>query len=236
MQEIRAKFVESVVRTKDVTSFRFVPENKIDFTPGQFAQVIFDEQNRQNKDLNKYLSFSCDTGKSYFEVTKKLSASAFSDRLRKLLEADSVLFKLPLGNCVLGKDTSKVLFIAGGIGITPVISILEHTVNTQQSIDIKLIYSNWTEADIAFRKELDDWSKAAKNIEIIHTLVNEKPVTKGFKFGMIDKNFLNEYKDDLFKREIYIFGPPGMVNAMKKLCTELGVEESKIKAESFLGY
>ncbi|MBF0484714.1 MAG: FAD-dependent oxidoreductase [Candidatus Omnitrophica bacterium] len=150
MEEIRARFSERVVRTKDVTSFRFIPNKQFDFVPGQFAQVIFDESNRQNKDLNKFISFSCDTGKAYFEITKKLSQSSFSSKLRGLVEADNVLFKVPMGNCVLGANTSEVLFIAGGIGVTPVISILEHAYNTKQQLDVKLIYSNWTEADIAF--------------------------------------------------------------------------------------
>jgi ferredoxin-NADP reductase len=63
MQEIRARFVERVKRSETIESFRFVPQKKIDFIPGQFLQVIFDEAKRENKELNKYLSFSSYTVK-----------------------------------------------------------------------------------------------------------------------------------------------------------------------------
>ena len=78
MKEIKAKFDRKIKRTEAAESFRFVPKERIDFLPGQFVQVNFDEKNKSNKALNKYLSFSCAPGKSYFEVTKKLSESEFS--------------------------------------------------------------------------------------------------------------------------------------------------------------
>jgi len=83
-KEVRVKLIEQIKRTETVRSFRFKPEQRIDFCPGQFLQVIFDEQDKNNRNLNKYLSFSSAPGKEYIEITKKMSDNKFSQKLREL--------------------------------------------------------------------------------------------------------------------------------------------------------
>jgi len=58
MSDITAAFYKSVQRTDDVYSFLFKPAENFGFIPGQFLQVIFDEENRNNKELNKYTAKS----------------------------------------------------------------------------------------------------------------------------------------------------------------------------------
>ena len=79
---------ERVARTPSVESFRFDLPEKLHFSPGQFGQVIFDPGERKNRDLNKYLSFSSAPERDYVEVTKRLSDSEFSRRLRSLRPGD----------------------------------------------------------------------------------------------------------------------------------------------------
>ena len=125
METIRARLIETIDRAPGTRSFRLLPEKHIDFLPGQFLQVIFDPG---NKDLNKYLSFSSSPTKEYIEFTKRLSSSAFSEKLRSLKINVQVLLKAPLGSCVFKEEYRKIAFLIGGIGITPVISILEYIV------------------------------------------------------------------------------------------------------------
>ena len=108
MEEIRARLLEVIERTSTIKSFRLAPENRIDFIPGQFLQVIFDQADRNNKELNKYLSFSSSPTKEYIEVTKRLSESRFSQRLKDLKIEDEVLLKVPLGNCVFKDEYKKI--------------------------------------------------------------------------------------------------------------------------------
>ena len=109
--EIRATFIEKIQRTDTVFSFRFIPESPVVFQAGQFLQVILDETDRNNRDLNKYLSFSAAPGRTYFEVTKRLSDSHFSQRMRALKTGERVFFKLPLGNCALDATYKKIGFL-----------------------------------------------------------------------------------------------------------------------------
>jgi glycine betaine catabolism B len=237
MPEVRGRFLERISRTHNVESFRFEPDDRVEFLPGQFLQVLFDEQDRGNKDLNKYLSFSCAPGKEYIEVTKKISESDFSKKLMALKAGDKVLFKAPMGHCVLRDEEKKIGFLIGGIGITPVISMLEYIFEKDLPTDACLLYSNWTAQDVAFRQELDSWSQKNKNIRVVHTLMECKPEdTACFSAGVINREFIQKNMPDFGERILFVFGPPGMVKAMQDLCQQIGCNKEKIRAENFLGY
>lgn len=236
MKDIRVRLKETIERTPTVTSFRFIPEEKIDFVPGQFLQVIFDETNKANKDLNKYLSFSSSPAKDYIEVTKRLSDSAFSQRLKGMLPGDSVLLKAPLGNCVFKPEYKKIGFLIGGIGITPVISIIGYIVEKKLGTDVILFYSNKTEEEIAFKKELDLWKTNNRNIKIFYAVTDCQPKDPSCVFGRIDKDLVAANAPDLKERTIFIFGPPKMVEVMNNLCLELGCNKENVKIENFIGY
>ncbi len=236
MKEIRAEFIGSIERTHNVKSFRFKIDSKIEFSPGQFLQFIFDEKDPKNKALNKYLSFSSSPDKNYFEVTKKISESEFSRKLLLLKEGDTVLFKMPFGSCSFNENYKKIGFLVGGIGITPAISIIEYIVERKIDTDVVLIYANWTTADIAFKEEIDSWSKNNENIKVTHVLANEEVRKEGFRKGFIDEKLLRDLIGDLIQRVIFIYGPPVMVNSVKDLCVKLNYKSEQIKAETFVGY
>jgi len=233
---VKAKLIEKITRTPSVLSFRSIPQEKIDFIPGQFLQVIFDKDNPNNKDLNKYLSFSASPSKNYLEFTKRMSESDFSKSLNNLKPGDEVLIKAPFGNCVFKNAYEKIGFLIGGIGITPVISIIEFIVERKLNTDTVLFYSNRTEEEIAFKKELDGWQNENSNINVVHTVTECQPKQKNCIFGRISKDLLLAKDKYIKERIIFIFGPPKMVDAMKSLCLEIGVKEENLKTESFIGY
>jgi len=232
----QAQFMQRIKRTPAVESFRFLPEEKIDFAPGQFLRIIFDEKNPENKDLNKYLSFSCAPGNNYIEVTKRLSTSEFSQKLNGLQLEDEILVQAPLGNCIFKEEYKKIAFLIGGIGITPVISIIEYIIGKKLDTHTLLFYSNRSEEEIAFRKELDDWAGKNTNLKFFYTLTDSQAKDTKCIFGRIDKKLLLEYIKDPQERVFFIFGPPRMVEAMTGLSREIGAPQENIKTESFLGY
>jgi ferredoxin-NADP reductase len=236
MQELRVVFRERTKRTPSVESFRFWPAQRLSFLPGQFLQVIFDEQDRENKDLNKYLSFSCSPHREYIEVTKRLSASSFSQRLNSLQAGDEVLIKAPLGSCVFEAEYKKIAFLIGGIGITPVISILQHIAEEAVGTDACLVYSNRSEDETAFKEELDSLCAGSRDIKVYYVLTDCRPKQAGAIFGRIDKGLLERYLPGLRERIVFIFGPPKMTEAMSSLAIEMGCSEEGIKTEKFIGY
>jgi len=218
------RFLEAIKRTEQIKSSRFSCDEIVDFLPGQFTQVLFDEENKDNRALNKYLSFSCAPGKGYIEVTKRISKSEFSRRLDRLRPGDTVSFKPPMGNCVFRDDYKRIAFLIGGIGITPVISIIEYIVERKIDTDMYLLYSNRSMEDIAFRKELDLWKGQNSNLHIV------------YKVGRIDKDMALEHIPDLKERIVFMFGPSAMVGAMKNISFEIGCSRDMVMAENFTGY
>ena len=236
MKEVTIRLVNNIKRTESVQSFRFVPDEKINFMPGQFLQIIFDENNKNNRSLNKYLSFSCAPGKEYIEVTKRISESQFSQKLRELKQGDTILCKAPMGNCVYKDEYKKIGFLIGGIGITPVISIIEYIVEKKLQTDICLLYSNRFVHDIAFKPELDTWQSIQSNMKIFYTVTDCVPNDKNCLIGVINKEMIFQTMPDWQERVIFAFGTPAMVNAMKNICTEISCVQSMIKTETFIGY
>ena len=233
MSNYQVKLIEQIERTPVVESFGFLSEKKIEFLPGQFLRVIFSKEDNQ---LNKYLSFSSSPTKDYIEFTKKLSESRFSEKLKELKKGDVIEITAPLGNCVFKEDYKKIVFLIGGIGITPVISIIEYIVDKEIDTQVTLFYSNRREEDIAFKKELDNWSHFNKRIKVVYTLTDAEPKDKTCIFGRINKEIINENLESLSERVFFIFGPPRMVEAMSKVCLDLGIESDNIRTENFLGY
>jgi len=232
MDEIKAVLKEKIKRTDAIASFRFEPEKKVDFFPGQFMEVILE---KENKALRHFLSFSSSPVRDYIEFTKRVSDSAFCKKLMELEKGDEILLRLPFGNCVYKEEDEKIGFLAGGVGITPVVSILEYIAEKSLASDVMLFYSNRREEDIAFKEQLDEWRNKA-NIEIVYIVTAEKPRDKNIKFAVLDMELLKQYQDKFLDRIFFIFGPPKMVDALYGILKELGVVEEKIKTEKFLGY
>ncbi|MCF7874307.1 MAG: FAD-dependent oxidoreductase [Candidatus Omnitrophica bacterium] len=233
---VSLQFSQSIGRADSVKSFQFLSKQSLDFQPGQFAKILFDKNNISNKELNKYLSFSSPPGEKYLEFTKKLSKSKFSQRLNKLKNGDEVFIQAPLGNHVFKDKYKKVAFLIGGIGITPVVSILGHIVKKSLDADVILIYSNRKESEIAFEEKLNRWQKNNQNIKIFYTITDSRPNNSKFKLGYINEKMVSETIKDYKDRIFFIYGPPGMVSSMARLCANIGCGPDKVKKEEFLGY
>jgi len=229
------KLIERIKRTSEVESFRFSVPEPINFMPGQFAKVIFEPGQADNRESNKYISFSSSPLKSYIEITKKISDSKFSKGLTNLKINDEVIIEAPFGRCVFKDEYKEIAFLIGGIGITPVISIIEYIVEKKLDTNIVLFYSNRLE-NFAFKKELDAWHSRFDNLKVIYTVTDCQP--RDFKCisGRMTKELLAASIDSWQERMFFIFGPPNMVKAMDNLCKEARCNEDMVKMESFIGY
>ena len=122
----------------------------------------------------------------------------------------------------------KKLFIAGGIGITPIRSILEEAL--RRGGDAKLLYANRTADEIVFKKEL---AVLAANypVQVTHVL-SEEPNYKGEQ-GYVDEEKIKRLVPDAAARDIYLCGPPPMMSAITKILQQLGVPRRQIHFEKF---
>ncbi|MBN1794369.1 MAG: xylene monooxygenase [Candidatus Omnitrophica bacterium] len=219
-----------IPRTPTITSFRMTPDRPFDFLPGQFMKVHIAEG------LWRYLSISSSPAKPYLEVTKRITGSDFSAALKRIKAGDRITVEGPLGKFVYKEEYQKIGFLIGGIGITPVMSILGYLADKGLAADCVLLYSNRTVEEVAFAAELESLSKQNPRIKIVNTITGEMPQGGGQLCGVIDREMVSQVLPDHHERIFFLCGPPKMVECTQALLLGLGQETEKIKTENFVGY
>ncbi len=231
--KFETNFTEIIPRTPDVNSYRFPRPAELSYKPGQFFFVTLKQG---DKELTHHFSFSSSpTEKEFFEFTKKLTDSEYSSALKAAKAGDWARIDAPYGQFTFEGEYPKIALLAGGIGVTPFISICKNATDKGLQSDITLFLGCRTPDDIPFRRELEAMQQANKNLKL-HFVVNQpSPDWKGatgiITAEMIQKE-LPDYKDNIF----YCCGPPGMVAAMEKLIDGIGLPKAQLKLEYFTGY
>ncbi|MFH1889209.1 MAG: FAD-binding oxidoreductase [Candidatus Omnitrophota bacterium] len=231
--ELEMKISEVIQRTYNVKSFRLGVEKELDYKAGQFLYASL----KTEKGCKRYLSISSSpTEKGYIEFTKKITQSDFSTALNNFKPGEIITVQYPMGNFTLKEGYSKIAFLSGGIGITPIRSICKYATDNKLDTDIILAYANRSIKDIAFKEDFDDMQKQNHKLKVTHVLSES---AQGFKctVGHISAQVIKNEVPDYSQRKFYLCGPPQMVEAMKKmLLDELSLPKEGIITEGFQGY
>jgi ferredoxin-NADP reductase len=137
----------------------------------------------------------------------------------------------PMGDFVLPKDILRPLvFVAGGIGITPIRSMIKWLFDSQQHRTIHLLYAAQTVDDLAFRKLFNDYGLPTD-------LVLQSPPLKWEEYsGKLDGNQVLELAPDVDDKLYYLSGPEPMVETLEKELIDLGVNKQRIVGDFFPNY
>ena len=207
---------------------------EINFKPGNYMVFYLDV----NDPKGNYRDFSIISSPTEedLKISCRLTGSVFKRKLCSLKSGDKITVKGPFGNFLLD-ERRDIIMIAGGIGITPFMSMIKYVVDLKLKTNITLFYSNRTPEEIAFKSKFDDIYQTNRNIKIIYTITNfdeSKKPWNGNK-GFIDSNMI-KYNTSISNRLFYICGPPGMIEAMLTLLKSMNIKEEDIKIENFTGY
>ena len=145
----------------------------------------------------------------------------------------------PSGSLTLHDNTSiPAVFLTGGIGVTPVRSIVLQAVHDKVPHRIFVFDSNRRPEDAAFLDELMLPSKKNPDYTFVGTMAEMEKSSREWRgeTGIITKAMLLKYIGDLTLPIFYITGPPAMVTAMRKTLSESGVNDDNIRIEEFAGY
>jgi len=235
MGNVNLELIEIITHCCDVKTFRFELKNGISYKPGQY--LIF-SLNIGGQVVSKAFSISnSPTEKGYIEFTKKLTDSDYSKALNQLTVGSEYALCLPLGKFTFDGEYPKVAFLSGGIGVTPIRSILKYATDNQLSSNIVLFYSSRSPEYLIFRNDFTLMQKLNKNLKIVYTLTDCLEKVQGCHTGIIDEHLVKLEIPDYRERIFYICGPPGMVSAMRTmLIGQLSVLPEKIITEDFVGY
>ena len=135
-------------------------------------------------------------------------------------------------------DTRPAVFLAGGIGVTPFVSMLRDAASSGLARDLWLFYSNRRPEDAAFLDELMGLPKRSPRIRFVGTMVemDKSSRTWSGERGFLDRAMLERHLKSLAGNVYYIAGPPGLVEAMQKMLLDAGVAEDAIHTDEFIGY
>jgi len=221
-----------IQRAKYIKSIRFNKPKEFYYQPGQF---IFITLSNDEPDMTKHLSISSSPSEDFLEITKRLTGHPFANALIALEIGDIVLLRGPFGKFTFNGEYKKIGMLSGGIGITPLRSMIRYTIDKGLGTDIVLLYSNRRQDDIAFNSEFEKLQKRNANIRVVNTVSRPDPFWRGVS-GRINAEMIREHMPDYNDRIIYISGPQKMVDSVLDLLKELKVPESQIRKEYFHGY
>ncbi len=226
----RFKISRLVSETGDATSV-YIEGNQIGLFPveaGQFMIVRF--LTRGFRWESHPFSMSCLPNGKNLRISIK-GVGDFTKRISDLKPGVSVFIDGPHGiftsECC---KSSKVLMIAGGIGITPIRSLTEEMLSMGR--DVVLLYSNRNSASIVFEKELNGLvNSSSGRLKVIH-VISDDPSWSGEK-GRIDKEKITILVPDFREREVFLCGPPPMMKAVMLTLSNLGVPNKHMHYERF---
>src|SRR5206468_1940387 len=173
-------------------------------------------------------------------ISTRIRDTPFKKKLANLDLGTLVKITAPLGNFVLPEDDNSktVVFLSGGIGVTPFRSMIKYSTDKQLPVKIVMFDSNRNLENILYKMEFDEWASLNENLKIVYSLDVSDNGWKGER-GFINKTMITRYLSitELDNSIFYICGPPAMLNAMKKLLQEdLDIPKERIKVEEFIGY
>lgn len=222
----------------------------LDYKAGQYAAMDLETKEDEEGPVRPFTIASSPTEEGFILISTRIRETPFKKKLANMEIGTPIKITAPVGNFVLPEDdnSKRVVFLSGGIGVTPFRSMVKYATDNRMPIRIMMFDSNRNEENILYRTDFDQCVKANNNLKIIYTITGESQgksssiiVGSDWKgeIGFINKEMLTRYmtNDELTDSIFYICGPPSMLKAMQKLLQDdLRIPDQRIKIEEFTGY
>ena len=204
------------------------------FLPGQFAWVTAWENPFSVSEHPFSISSSAEQKDKLSFTIKELGD--FTSTIKDMKKGQTVYLDGPFGAFSIDRHphAKGFVFIAGGIGITPIMSMLRTMKDRSDNRPIVLIYANNEWEDVTFREELNALEKDL-HLKVTHVLVYPPDGWQG-ESGFLTAEILNRYLPEERKKNIYemfICGPPIMMDVVERLLPQLGVPIGDFHSERF---
>ncbi|HKL95226.1 MAG TPA: 2Fe-2S iron-sulfur cluster binding domain-containing protein [Haploplasma sp.] len=233
-QIFKAKVVELEDLTYDIKRVRFelIEPSSIDFKPGQFIQITVPGI----EVVRAYSIASAPSDNTHLElmIRQVYKGEATTFVHKALIVGDTINIDGPFGDFYLQEDSNKdIICIAGGSGMAPIKSILDHLKERGMKRNIKYFFGARTQEDLFLTEELMELSKQYPNFEYIPALSHsdDDETWKGEK-GLIT-DVVRRIAGDLTNSEAYLCGSPGMIDACINVLQELNMPEDSILFDKF---
>jgi glycine betaine catabolism B len=214
--------------TSSLYEFKFTPDERLQFLAGQYIEWTLPHNPSDSRGNRRFFTIASAPEDPCLALGVRIDTenhSSFKHTLQNLKEGNVLWAGNLGGDFILPTDTeTPLVWIAGGIGITPFISMLRHLLITHDRREITLFYAVHKEEDIAYRDVLE---RGEKELGMRFVPIVGTPLTA---------ETLGETVGDLARPTFYLSGPQGMVTVYKKLLRSLSIPHAQIKTDYFPGF
>lgn len=229
----RQRFEVTSVTQETYNTWNLVLKSKnnqiFPYQPGQFVFLKLLREGYHSEE-HPFTISSSPTQKGIITATIKESGD-YTRTIGQTKPGDAAFIEAPFGRFSLVHHKAKsLLFIAGGVGLTPIISMLRYLRDTKDERQAIFIYGNRTEDDIIFRTELET---LPQNIKLVHVL-SEPDSQWQEPQGYVNEQIIREYASDILGyAHVYVCGPPPMMEKVISCLKTIGIKTNKIHYERF---
>jgi CDP-4-dehydro-6-deoxyglucose reductase, E3 len=225
---------EKLPLAPDVTGLRLLPapgEPRLNRLPGQYLDVLLADGKRR--------AFSIANGPqpdgSIELHVRHVAGGGFTSWVHDTLKpGDTLHIEGPLGTFVPREDSERpMIFMAGGTGFAPVKVIVEHFLALGTRRPMHVYWGARSADDLYLRPLAESWARDHANLDFHAVLSDpERDQGAGLRIGLVHEAVLEDHPD-LSGYDVYMSGPPAMIDAGRKLFVEAGLPESQLHFDSF---
>lgn len=222
-------------------AFHFEKPGGFTFKPGQAIDLILAGlPSAEPQSARHTFSLVSAPFQATLTIATRMRDSAFKNALQALPVGSHVKLEGPFGSLTLHSNHARpAVFVAGGIGITPFMSILTQAARDRLPQQLTLLYSNRRPEDAAFLDELRALEQQNRNFSLVATMTemnkSDRPWTG--MTGLIDQNLVTRVSTGASSPPVYyIAGPPAMVAGLREMLGHAGIGDDDIRSEEFYGY
>lgn len=227
--------IEKKEIAKDTYAFIFPKPKAFSYQAGQYLSLSIEEPAiAAPKGTMRELSLASAPYENTVELALRFRDSEAKRGFLMLNPGDKAYIQGPFGNFHIQQGTEPAVFLAGGIGVVPFVSLIKQSLYDNTTRDFSVFFSNRKLVDIPYLAELTSLANNSKQLQVISTLTNEeKP---GHASGYISHELIARHLPDYKNASYYLSGPQRFVGGMWDILEAMAIPDTVIHGEEFTGY
>jgi ferredoxin-NADP reductase len=240
MAQFETQLLRSETVAEGTMAFHFARPASLNFEAGQSVNLsLIDPPETDGKGNARAFSIVSAPYEDEIVVATRMRDTAYKRVLKAMPPGARANLRGPTGKFTLERaETRPAVFLAGGIGITPFVSILRQAARDHLARDLWMFYSNRRPEDAAFLDELLALRQHNPRYRLVGTMTEMEKSSRPWsgETGFLDRAMLERHLKNLAAAVYYMAGPPGLVETMQKMLTDSGVKDEAIRTDEFYGY
>lgn len=237
---MNTKLIESTVVAEGTMRFCFEKPEGFAHKAGQSIDLtLVDPSETDAEGDTRAFTLACSPDDPYLAITTRMRDTAFKRVLKAMAPGTPMTLKGPFGELTLPERADRlVVFLAGGIGITPFYAMSRYAASHALPHTITLFYSNRRPEDAAFLEELMELPEKNPNFSFVGTMTEMEKSSRAWdgERGYIDAAMLARHIPQDADPLYYLAGPASMVAALRAMLNGNGISNDDIRTEEFTGY